>query len=67
MEILEIVALLLVLLPFCGGFLYCLFKETISNCKFRKELVAHMKRIELLFDQEKNCASADARSGNFQP
>lgn len=67
MDILKFAALLLLLVPFFGGFLYCLFKETISNCKFRKELVAHMKRIEILFDNEKNCDSAESRSGDFQP
>lgn len=46
MSIPELIAFALIVLPLAGGFIYCLYIETKSNCNFRKKLISHMDRLE---------------------
>lgn len=48
MSIPELIVFVLLVGPLGGGFIYCLFLETKSNCDFRKKLISHMDRIEQL-------------------
>lgn len=46
MPIYEFIPFIIIVSVFLFGFLYCLFKETKSNCDLRKRLIEHMDRLE---------------------
>lgn len=51
MPIYEFIPFIILISCFMGGFLYCLIKETKSNCDLRKRMIQHMDNIESLLDQ----------------
>lgn len=48
MPIYEFIPFLILISAFMGGFLWCLIKETKSNCELRNRMIQHMDNIEQL-------------------